>query len=227
MPWPTDPARAVLRRDLPRAAAPCAAVAALLAAALLAAGCTTPPPQQPTPPAPPPPTQVNVVPADVPAPPPPAPARDPAPDPADAAARSLVAYHERLRTMGTPELAREYLRLGDAGAPPQTLELALLLAQRRANGDLARALALLEPLLREDAAASPYAAPARLLHARLAEQRRLEEQLERQGQQLREQQRRIEQLTSQLEALRAIERSLTTRPLAPAPAVPPAPRSTP
>lgn len=227
MPWPTDPARAALRRGLPRPAAPGAAVAAVLAAALLAAGCTTPPPQ-PTPPAPPQPAPVSVVPVDVPAPPPPpAPARDPAPDPADAAARSLVAYHERLRAMGTPELAREYLRLAEAGGPPQTLELALLLAQRRANGDLARALTLLEPLLREDAAASPYAAPARLLHARLAEQRRLEEQLERQGQQLREQQRRIEQLTSQLEALRAIERSLTTRPLAPAPAVPPAPRSTP
>lgn len=210
MPWPTDPARAALRR----AARPAARCSAALAAALLAAGCTTPPPPASAPaPSPP---EVSVVPVYVPAPPPPV-ALPPAPDPADAAARRLLAFHERLRTMGTPELAREYLRLSEAAGPPESLELALLLAQRRANGDLARAVTLLEPLLRDDAA-GPWAAPARLLHARLAEQRRLEEQVERQGQQLRDQQRRIEQLASQLEALRAIERSLTTRP--PAPAVP-------
>lgn len=210
MPWPTDPARAALRRAV-RPAAHCSAA---LAAALLAAGCTTPPTPASAPaPSPP---EVSVVPVYVPAPPPPV-ALPPAPDPADAAARRLLAFHERLRTMGTPELAREYLRLSEAAGPPESLELALLLAQRRANGDLARAVTLLEPLLRDDAA-GPWAAPSRLLHARLAEQRRLEEQVERQGQQLRDQQRRIEQLASQLEALRAIERSLTTRP--PAPAVP-------
>ncbi len=213
MPWPTDPARAAPRR----AARPAAAGCALLAAALLGAGCMTPPAQQPQAPAPPPPPEVSVVPAPVPAPSPPPAVPPPATDPADAAARRLLAFHERLRTMGTPELAREYLRLSEAAGPPESLELALLLAQRRANGDLARAVTLLEPLLRDDAA-GPWAAPPRLLHARLTEQRRLEEQLERQGQQLRDQQRRIEQLASQLEALRAIERSLTTRP--PAPAVP-------
>ena len=44
------------------------------------------------------------------------------------------------------------------------------------------------------------------------EQRRLEDSLERQSQQLREHQRRIDQLNERLEAMRAIERSLTTRP---------------
>ncbi|MBX3634872.1 MAG: hypothetical protein KF683_05710 [Rubrivivax sp.] len=214
MPWPTERTQAV-------------ATAAALAAALLVAGCMTPPPGEApsaTPPSqtqPPPsaPSPASVLPEPAPAPPPP-----PARDAADVAARQLLAYHDRLRTMGAAELAREHLRLADAAGAPQTLELALLLAQRRANGDLARALALLEPLLRDDAAANPWAAPARLLHARLAEQRRLEDQLERQGQQLREQQRRIDQLASQLDALRAIERSLTARPpTPPAVAVPAAP----
>ena len=63
---------------------------------------------------------------------------------------------------------------------------------------------------------------ARLLEARLTHQRRLEEQLERQGQQLRDAQRRNDQLSERLEAVRAIERSLQTRP-APAAASPSAP----
>jgi chemotaxis protein histidine kinase CheA len=70
------------------------------------------------------------------------------------------------------------------------------------------------------AASPPHAALARLLRSRLAEQRRLEELAERQAQQLREQQRRLDQLSQQLDALRAIERSLGTRP-----AAPPAPRT--
>ena len=49
---------------------------------------------------------------------------------------------------------------------------------------------------------------ARLVAARLAEQKRVEDQLERQNQQLRDQQRRIDQLNERLEAMRAIERSL-------------------
>jgi hypothetical protein len=54
-------------------------------------------------------------------------------------------------------------------------------------------------------------------------QRRLEDLLERQNQQTREVQRRLEQTNERLEALKAIERSLTSRspaasrPRAPAP----------
>lgn len=189
----------------------------------LATGCAglPPPPADPAPatlpvapPAPPP--QVPAAPPPTPPAPPP-----PQPDPAalaDAAARRLLAFNERLRELSPAELAREQARLTEAPADPaQTLELALLLGNSRSNGDLPRALALLEPLARPGAAL-PWQPLARLLHSRLHEQRRLEEQLERQGQQLREQQRRIDQLGSQLEALKAIERSLSARP--PAPAVP-------
>ncbi|GAC1543257.1 MAG: hypothetical protein NVS2B4_21740 [Ramlibacter sp.] len=43
--------------------------------------------------------------------------------------------------------------------------------------------------------------------AQLAEQKRLEDQAERQAQQLRDTQRRVDQLAERLEALRAIERA--------------------
>jgi hypothetical protein len=187
------------------------------------AGCVLPPvPPPPAPPAPPP--------VEVPAPQPPrAPAPPPAPDPAavaDAAARRLLAFHERLREMGAADIAREQLRLAESpDDPAATLELALLLGSSRSNGDLVRALALLEPLARAGAPA-PWQAMARLLQGRLAEQRRLEEQLDKQSQQLRDQQRRIEQLGAQLEALKAIERSLSARP-APAPAASAPPRTPP
>ena len=165
-----------------------------------------------------------------PAAPPPEPPPSPPPPPADAAARRLLAFHDRLREMPPTELAREQSRLdaarqgdpGDADASAgSALELALVLAQSRQNGDLARALVLVEPLTRPGA--PPRWQPlARLLYVRLAEQRRLEEQSERQAQQLREQQRRLDQLASQLEALKAIERSLNTRAPPAAGATPPA-----
>jgi hypothetical protein len=186
----------------------------------LAGGCMSlqPPVAEPAPaPAP------VLLPPPAPSPPPP-PAAPPPPDPAalaDAAARRLLSFHERLRELSPAELAREQARLTESPTDPaQTLELALLLGSSRNNGDLPRALQLLEPLARPGAAA-PWQPLARLLQARLAEQRRLEEQLERQGAQVREQQRRIDQLGNQLEALKAIERSLTARPPA-APAAAPA-----
>ena len=134
--------------------------------------------------------------------------------------------------MSAIELAREIARReppADAGA---AVELAMALLQARslaqaaglpANGEYARVSALLDPVVR---APSPWQGAARLLQARAAEQRRLEDQLDKLQQQLREQQRRNEQLAAQIEALRAIERSLggTRAPTAPAPAPAPAPR---
>lgn len=180
-------------------------------AALLLAGCAQPvvvlPVPEPVPAAPPPPV---VIVEKAPAPPTPV---------EDLAARRLLAWHERLRGLAPADLAREQARLQNPGTPEELMELALLLGQGRNPGDLARALALLDPLARDPA--SPLAPLARLLHARLADQRRLEELAERQALQLREQQRRLEQLGQQIEQLRAIERSLGTRP---APAPPQAPK---
>ena len=112
-------------------------------------------------------------------------------------------------------------RLEQVEAGARHLRLALLLTQTRQPADTARALGLVQRTL-ADANAQDLHPLARLLEARLTHQRRLEEQLERQGQQLRDAQRRNDQLSERLEAVRAIERSLQTRP-APAAASPAAP----
>ncbi len=197
--------------------------------ALLAlAGCAQWPASPPgTPPAPPPLTGPSPEPA-VAAPPPAAAASSPAlPSPAEAAQARLMAWQDKLRDLPAADVAREIARRDPPADAGTAVEAALALLQARTlaqaagtppNGELLRALALLEPVAR---APSPWQTTARLLQARLAEQRKLEEQLVPLQQQLREQQRRIEQLAAQIEALRAIERSLGgTRP----PATPPAPR---
>ena len=182
----------------------------MLLCGLLLAGCAPMAPQSgpapalaPEPPSP----AVQLAPA-------PAPPLVPLATPADLATREMLAFHERARQWTGADLAREMARRGEAIADPRaSFELAMLLGQSRNNGDLARALALLDGLLRSTAPeAAPWQPLARLVAAQLAEQRRVEEQLERQHQQARENQRRVDQLSQKLEALKAIERSLTTRP---------------
>lgn len=173
-----------------------------LALALAVTACASPP-------APPPPAPAPLLPAE---PPPPPPA--PAPSPSDLATRQALAASDRARALPPADLAREQSRLGDGTSGPQaTLELAMVLAQSHVPADTLRAIALLETLGKSGAPeAAPWQPVARLLASRLAEQRRLEETIERQNQQLRDQQRRLDQLNDKLEALKAIERNLVTRP---------------
>jgi len=194
-----------LRTDLFRAWVPAGA-------SLVLAACTV---VQPAPaPVPPPPL------APAPVPPPPAPPPPPQVDPADAVARRLLAYHEQLRQMSPAELGQELTRMNalvvanaQSASPSVVMELSLALAQSRNNGDLARAAALLDPIVKStNPDLAPWQPLARLLSARFVEQRKLEEQLERQGVQLREAQRNLTQTNDKLEALKAIERSLTARP---------------
>lgn len=147
----------------------------------------------------------------------------------DAVARRFAAYHDRVRTLSPAELQQEVARIGDPGASvAATMELATVLGYTRSNGDMARALGLLESLLRAPAPEAAEWLPwARLLRSRYAEQRRAEENAERQAQQLRDTQRRLEQAQQQLEALKAIERSLTQRPGSPAAPAASDPRPTP
>lgn len=139
--------------------------------------------------------------------------------PADAA-MLLLAYADRVRALSTPELAQEIARIGNPSAPAEQLQLALLLGQLRQTPELARAQELLSRILNSAAPdAQPLQPLARLLAARYGEQRRVEDQLEKQAQQLRDTQRRLDQTRERLEALKAIERSLTSRlpaPVAPA-----------
>ena len=139
---------------------------------------------------------------------------------------ALLSYSERLRVLNPNDLAAEITLQGDPGnGPLRQMQLALALMQFPQAVDTARALGLLQRVV---SSALPDATPlkplARLLAQRLLDQRKLEEGLERQSQQLRENQRRIDQLSDRLEAMRTIERSLTTRPpSAPSGARPPPP----
>lgn len=222
---PDEPAR---NPAWPRLHAP----VAVAAAGIWLLGCASAPPAPP--PAPPPPPPVE---SPAPQPPPPA-APPPEPvtvlvkviEPRDEATRHALAYQQRLAAMTPGLLLAELQRLGDGRASPQaTMELAMALGHTRGNGDLVRAIGLLDGLQR-DPQATPWHALARWLAQRYAEQRRAEEQAERLAQQLRDQQRdhqrRVDQLQAQIEALKSIERSLTTRPPAATPAAP-APRPAP
>ncbi len=131
------------------------------------------------------------------------------------ASTALLAYADRLRTLSPPELGQEISRLGDGnGQPTRQLQLALALLQTQQAADGQRAQGLLQKVLgTEDAQAQALHPLARLILAQQAGQRRLEDQVERQAQQLRDSQRRIDQLSDRLDALRAIERSLPSRPV--------------
>ena len=158
------------------------------------------------------------------APPPPAPAVQaapaaPQPTPADEAGRQLLRWQEGLRQTPPDALPALAARLAaEPATPAGIVHLALAWMSTRTPGDVNRALPLLEQLPQSgDPAAAPWVDWARMLAARATEQKRLEEQLARQSQQLRDSQRRIDQLNEQLEALKAIERSLAPRRLDKAP----------
>jgi hypothetical protein len=213
--------------------APAWLVTPLLAALLpvLLAACVTPPAELP-PPAP-------AASAPMPAPAPAASAvviMVPAPvEPADQVSRQILGYHEQLRQMSAADLGNEITRLNaivsanSAAAPTgAVLELALALSQQHNGGDVARAAQLLESVVKAGAPElQPWQPMARLLLARIAEQRRLEDAFNREAAQRRDQQRTLQQLNEKLEALKAIERSMTTRPGPGAGAVPVTPLPTP
>ena len=135
-------------------------------------------------------------------------------EPSDAVARHFISYHERVRTMSTAELQQEVQRIGDpATSFKGTMELCVVLGFTRTPTDVQRAIGLLDNLLRSPAPeAADWLPWARLLRARYGEQRRVEDQLDKQNQVLRDTQRRLDQVNQQLEAVKAIERTLTPRP---------------
>lgn len=204
--------------------------AVALAVPLLLAGCATP-----APPAPARPPSAAPAPAPAPAAPPPilpveaeprAPATQlvpPSPGPIGA----MLAYADRVRGLSSNDLQAEINRLGEPGdTPALQMQLGLALSQTRSSPDLARALGLMQRAASNNTADGLALQPlARLLASRYLEQRRVEDDRDRQVQQLRDAQRRIDQLNDRIEALRAIERSFS-RPAAPAPAPAAAPNGT-
>lgn len=177
------------------------AFVAALAASLFTAGCTLPT-QAPA-------QTVAVAPA------PAARAATVAPPPTRNAAALLLEHADRVRGLQGAELAQEIARLGEPVMPADQVRLAMSLSQTRQLYDLVRAQELLQRVLaNQTEEARELHVLARLLAARYAEQRRVEDQLDRQNQQVRELQRRLGETQDKLDALKEIERSLTSRPAA-------------
>lgn len=122
---------------------------------------------------------------------------------------AMLLYADKLRPLGAGELSAELSRLGDpADSPTTQMQVALVLAQTRASTDLTRALGLMQRVAANASLEAQSLQPlARVLSARYAEQRRIEDDRDRQAAQVRDAQRRIDQLNERIEALRAIERS--------------------
>lgn len=139
-------------------------------------------------------------------------------------ALSLASYAERLRNMSAPDVSAELLRLAPSAAPQAQLQLALALAQMQQLPELIRAQETVAKVLGNSSDEARALHPvARLLAVHLGEERRLEDLLDKQNQQLKDLQRRLDQTTERLEALKAIERSLVSRPtpVLPSVSVPP------
>ena len=142
-------------------------------------------------------------------------AEPPTPSPVpitDATGRELAQWQKELRTTAPEALAAMATQLVGSTAVGDTVHLVLVLLHTRNPADTTRALALLDSLsAAATTTATAWSTWLPLLVARATEQKRLEDQLARQSQQLRDGQRRIDQLSEQLEALKAIERQLSPR----------------
>lgn len=173
-------------------------------AALALAACANPAP----PPAPPAPTPIVVAPIVH---------CDPPRDMQDVAARHFLATQDRLSVLNTADLAQEANHPIDPNSVEAAMDQALALSMTHAPGDIVKAQSLLDQVLHNNTPdADPYRSLARLLAYRLSEQRRAEEAADRAATQLRDQQResqkKLDALNDKLEALKAIERNLNTRP---------------
>jgi len=136
---------------------------------------------------------------------------------------ALLTYADRVRVMSIGELASEIARLNDMPEASRgayaDLQLAVALGQTRQPQDMQRAIGVLQRLASGTGEDARRLQPmGRLIAARYAEQRRVEDLLDRQNAAMRDTQRRMDQLNERLEAVRAIERSLTRSNGATAPA---------
>ena len=136
---------------------------------------------------------------------------------ADQVARDVLRTDAQLRTMSAADLAgaashwAEQISTDDPAATPgAALNLALVLAREGGSANLERAGALLAPLARGGTpdlqAWQPMAA---MLADRIDVERRLQSQVDRQTAQATQDQHHIERLTEKLNALKAIELSMS------------------
>ncbi len=125
---------------------------------------------------------------------------------------SMLAYAQQVRGMPAAELNQEVSRLGNGAGAAEQLKLSLVLRQFAQLPELIRAQELLARVLLDTGAQAQALHPlARLLQSQDVDRRRLEELLEKQTQQTHEVQHKLDQTLERLNALKAIERSLTNR----------------
>ncbi|WP_377156981.1 hypothetical protein ACFJIX_00665 [Roseateles sp. UC29_93] len=187
-------------RPAPAGPRGCAPVAVRLAACfavglstIVAAGCAQQPPR----------TIVKEVRVQV-------PVQVPVVAPTDNAARIVLNLNDRLRQMSPLELAQEVAPRDDGALPPgNAVQLALALMFSHANGETFRAQTLLDQVLRDARPeADEWRPMAQFLVDRVAEQRRMEGELDKTRLARDDLQRRLDEANRKLEALKAIERSL-------------------
>jgi hypothetical protein len=138
----------------------------------------------------------------------------------DAGPLSALAYYQTLQRMTPVQIARERQVLAALPPTPNTqVRIAMVLGHPRGQPDLARALTLLEAVLKStDPGAVSLHPLARLLADNYGERQKLDGQLEKQGQQLKESQRKTIELQEKIDGLADIERTLPQRPRATRPA---------
>ena len=139
---------------------------------------------------------------------------EPAPLPPPDEVGPLLSYHQSLRRMSQGELLKELSGLSlQQRSPRVALQMGMVLMLTRGNGDLARAQSLLDSVATStNTEAGPFRLLAQLLSSNCAETRRLAEHADKLAAQQKESQRRIDQLNDMVEGLKAIERTLPTRP---------------
>ena len=128
----------------------------------------------------------------------------------------LPQYFEQIKKLSVPELNREYERVRQGFAKDKSdyarLQLALFATlSNAAYGDIARALALLEPIVKERMGSPPARPFAYLLYSILTEQKKLEDGVQGLSLKLKEGQKREEMLQEKLDALKDMETHLMER----------------
>ena len=133
---------------------------------------------------------------------------------------AALGYYQTLQRMTPAQIARERQLLAAMMPTPYTqVRIAMVLGHPRGQPDLARALTLLEAVLKStDPGAVNLHPLARLLADNYGERQKLEGQLEKQGQQLKDSQRKAIELQEKIDGLADIERTLPQRPRATRPA---------
>ena len=133
---------------------------------------------------------------------------------------AALAYYQTLQRMTPVQIARERQVLAALTPTPNTqVRIAMVLGHPRGQPDLARALTLLEAVLKStDPGAVSLHPLARLLADNYGERQKLEGQLDKQGQQLKDSQRKTIELQEKIDGLADIERTLPQRPRATRPA---------